>query len=269
MKTALQTFSLLIMVAALLAPSSLFADDIVIADNGITDFFGNGNGMSDEADSSGLLFDEARTGGGDTAAQGSFNPSRFLEPNPGANSNWADGLTIGEGGEIEIAGLGFALRGGTTATIATVTVTYLGADGAVGGDDDEIVGIRTDDLVYTEVAEYAWKFTDPMIFDWDGMNNRFRFSMTGIDGNLRFKQRAVNESPSGQGGITMSVAGNMGGKQVLLGDVNLDGVVNLLDVQPFVILVAGGGFQAEADINQDGFVDLLDVQPFVEILTGP
>ena len=54
----------------------------------------------------------------------------------------------------------------------------------------------------------------------------------------------------------------------LLGDVNLDGLVNLLDVQPFVAIIAAGEFQNEADINLDGFVNLLDVQPFVDILTG-
>ena len=57
-------------------------------------------------------------------------------------------------------------------------------------------------------------------------------------------------------------------QEVLLGDVNLDGVVDLLDVAPFVDLIAGLQFQVEADINQDGEVNLLDVNPFVEILTG-
>ena len=54
----------------------------------------------------------------------------------------------------------------------------------------------------------------------------------------------------------------------MLGDVNLDMVVNLLDVAPFVDLVSGGLFQLEADINDDGFVNLLDVAPFVAILSG-
>ena len=55
---------------------------------------------------------------------------------------------------------------------------------------------------------------------------------------------------------------------VLLGDVNLDGVVDLLDVTPFVDLLMNANFQLEADINQDGTVDLLDVQPFVDLLTN-
>lgn len=55
---------------------------------------------------------------------------------------------------------------------------------------------------------------------------------------------------------------------VLLGDVNLDGTVNLLDVAPFVVLLQSASYQAEADINKDGVVNLLDVAPFVDLLSG-
>lgn len=55
---------------------------------------------------------------------------------------------------------------------------------------------------------------------------------------------------------------------VLLGDVNGDGVVDLLDVAPFVEAVASGTYIAQADINGDGMVNLLDVQPFVDLLIG-
>ena len=52
------------------------------------------------------------------------------------------------------------------------------------------------------------------------------------------------------------------------GDINGDGVVDLLDVAPFVELLTSGEFQAEGDINGDGQIDLLDVQPFVDLLVG-
>jgi len=55
---------------------------------------------------------------------------------------------------------------------------------------------------------------------------------------------------------------------VLLGDINCDGAVNLADVQPFVELVTAGGFLDKADINGDGAVNLGDVQPFVDLLLG-
>ena len=55
---------------------------------------------------------------------------------------------------------------------------------------------------------------------------------------------------------------------VILGDVNGDGVANLLDVDPFINLISSGTFQAEADTNGDGTVNLLDVDSFVAILSG-
>ena len=55
---------------------------------------------------------------------------------------------------------------------------------------------------------------------------------------------------------------------VLLGDVNLDGKVNLLDIADFVDRISMNQYQAEADINQDELVNLLDVEPFVQILSG-
>lgn len=54
----------------------------------------------------------------------------------------------------------------------------------------------------------------------------------------------------------------------LLGDVNRDGVVNLLDVGPFIELLSNGNFQLEGDINQDGVINLLDIEPFVDLLAG-
>ena len=54
----------------------------------------------------------------------------------------------------------------------------------------------------------------------------------------------------------------------LLGDINLDDEINLLDVQPFVELLSSNECLREADINQDGTVDLLDVAPFVSLLAG-
>ena len=57
-------------------------------------------------------------------------------------------------------------------------------------------------------------------------------------------------------------------QDVLLGDINRDGSVNLLDVDGFVELLIAGQFQLEADINGDGAVNLLDVSLFVALLAG-
>ena len=57
--------------------------------------------------------------------------------------------------------------------------------------------------------------------------------------------------------------------EFLLGDTNMDGVVNFLDIAPFIsILSGGGGFLEQADINGDGEVNFLDISPFIGILSG-
>ena len=54
----------------------------------------------------------------------------------------------------------------------------------------------------------------------------------------------------------------------LLGDIDQNGIVELLDIAPFVEILNEGGFQIEADTNFDGAVSLTDVGPFVDLLIG-
>ena len=56
---------------------------------------------------------------------------------------------------------------------------------------------------------------------------------------------------------------------VVLGDVDLSGTVNFLDISPFIAVLSGGTFQAEADCDENGDVDFLDISPFIAILSGP
>jgi hypothetical protein len=67
-----------------------------------------------------------------------------------------------------------------------------------------------------------------------------------------------------------NIVGNDGEttSQPPLGDVNLDGVVNGLDVDPFVDRLLNGPYQIEPDMNGDGFINGLDVDPFVEAVAG-
>jgi hypothetical protein len=56
--------------------------------------------------------------------------------------------------------------------------------------------------------------------------------------------------------------------EVTLGDCNLDGVVNFLDITPFISVLSSSGFLEEADCNEDGNVNFLDITPFIAILSG-
>ena len=77
---------------------------------------------------------------------------------------------------------------------------------------------------------------------------------TGLSWNVNYSANAV----------VLGVSGST----LLLGDVNLDGEVNGLDVDPFVDVLLNGPYQAEADMNEDQVVNGLDVDPFVAAVVG-
>ena len=54
----------------------------------------------------------------------------------------------------------------------------------------------------------------------------------------------------------------------LLGDINLDGVVDFSDIPPFIELLSSGDYHAEADLNFDAVVDFSDIPPFIFVLTN-
>ena len=68
--------------------------------------------------------------------------------------------------------------------------------------------------------------------------------------------------------LSFDIAEDLIAMTTLLGDVNRDGAIDLLDVGPFIEILNSGGFQCEADINQDGGVNLLDVGPFIDLLSN-
>ena len=55
---------------------------------------------------------------------------------------------------------------------------------------------------------------------------------------------------------------------VLLGDCNLDGVVDFLDIPSFIEILRSGGFLEQADCNLDDVVNFLDIPSFIDILVN-
>lgn len=109
-------------------------------------------------------------------------------------------------------------------------------------------------------------------FDSDG-NSVVSFTVTSLDpfaGGVwsgSFSLASGNFVPDSVVRIELHILGTLL-NTTILGDVNLDGVVNLLDVGPFVDLISNAEFQTEADIDGNGNVDLLDVGPFVDLLSS-
>jgi len=57
-------------------------------------------------------------------------------------------------------------------------------------------------------------------------------------------------------------------KSIKIGDLNGDGIVNILDVIAVVNLVLGGEYNNSADLNSDGNMDILDVVLIVNLILG-
>lgn len=133
------------------------------------------------------------------------------------------------------------------------------------GNQFEIIDLKTNvtnDLGSLPVSANspAYSKKNDAVFLVDAMDNTF-YKVELTDGVSPINVNALGVIPAD---IVLGLAI----RELILGDLNRDCVVSLLDVAPFVDLIMNGKFQAEGDINQNGIVDLLDVAPFVELLTG-
>ncbi len=109
------------------------------------------------------------------------------------------------------------------------------------------LGIGNGEFVSQEIPDLSELFHYSIIagdFDGDGFED-FATTSTYGDGVIVFLGTASER---------------------ILGDINFDCFVDLLDVAPFVELINSGKFDTSADINEDGVVDLLDIGPFAELL---
>jgi len=105
--------------------------------------------------------------------------------------------------------------------------------------------------------------------------------LNGLGGNDEIDARGVNLNEftelasvrilGGSGEDTIYGSGNADeifGGSGGLGDVNLDGTVNFLDIPSFIDLLSSGTYQFEGDLNTDGHVSFLDISPFVLQISG-
>jgi hypothetical protein len=117
-----------------------------------------------------------------------------------------------------------------------------------------------------------------MFLSVESVNAQFEIVSFTIDGGGAisggsFTLHSAIGQPDAQASLSGGTFSLTGGyiaadTEIVLGDVNGDGSVNLLDISPFVDAISNGTFIPEADINQDGSVNLLDVADFVVLLSG-
>ncbi len=108
---------------------------------------------------------------------------------------------------------------------------------------------------------------------------------TYLDGSTWTKDRIASwdDSSDGPEGISAVMDGNRlhvlystGNQEILyatrtvaaplLGDVDLNGAVEFLDVFPFIDVLTAGRYQIEADCDESGSVNFSDISPFITIL---
>ena len=156
------------------------------------------------------------------------------------------------GVDLEATGASFADGFTVVQTISAAGVTTQYRDIVV----TDQVGAETGGTVLTTELE---PFDET--FDYVGFINGGHF-YAGSD---------FDRSVTTGGVVTFSLAQieiSDGTTSTLLGDVNLDGDVNFLDITPFISILANDGFQLEADIDGNGVVDFLDITPFIGLLAG-
>lgn len=96
-------------------------------------------------------------------------------------------------------------------------------------------------------------------------------AVVGADGNLVVTLSGTGPGTTDSGGDyviadAIAIRSTNVPQPTLLGDVNLDGVVNFSDIPTFISVLQSGGFQAEADCDLSGTVDFGDIPAFIEIL---
>ena len=164
------------------------------------------------------------------------------------------GGTVDTGIIFALSDAGLVAESGSEVNISGGTVTGTGFI-ANDGSEVNISGIQfllNGELLDALVVGESFTIAEPIE------------TLTGIlaDGSsFSFGQNLFlqpNFSPGATINVTLSS---------IVGDVNLDGVVDFLDISPFIAVLSAGAFQDEADIDRNGDVNFLDIAPFIGILS--
>jgi len=121
--------------------------------------------------------------------------------------------------------------------------------------DDLTMGTYVEDAIDGNVDEFT--FETPLVIP---AGEEILIGQTGFN--------ASNLSGANAGVGIERILLTLGGATPLLGDVNLDGTVDFLDISPFIVLLSTNTFQLEADIDGSGAVDFLDISPFIVLLSA-
>ena len=77
-----------------------------------------------------------------------------------------------------------------------------------------------------------------------------------------------NDGDSISNAQELAAGSDLNFREILYGDVNLDGGVDFFDISPFISLLSTNTYQCEGDVNQSGVVDFFDISPFIALLSS-
>lgn len=138
-----------------------------------------------------------------------------------------------------------------------------------GNDTDLVVAVREDSREFFSVTVPAADLAD----DGRAIVNvsDFFFNAGGAaDGIISGEVIEVSfQSPFGSGDAVdflLQRISVINSSPVILGDVDMNGVVDFVDIPAFIAILQAGDFKAEADVNQDTVVNFQDIPAFIAIL---
>ena len=187
----------------------------------------------------------------------------FLDYEYDGNSNPADILINLEIFEVSNVGASSVVLGGSS----FLTITGLSMPVLAGGEDAAIVLDSAVTLPANTGSEgYVLRISG-------GGNPGFEWRRTGGSGSVYANGQAYEDGTEKNDGerdwvLALSETDISAPQEILLGDVNLDGVVNFFDISPFIDALSSNVYLREADCNQDGVVDFFDISPFIGFLTA-
>ena len=187
-----------------------------------------------------------------------------LSGGPGSATDFTSaGVQVFFGGlstEVRLVNNGFYGFAGLSAS-AFVTGLQPG-DVFSGGGEDE-VGSFSFDPMATGIQTIGFVIAGEVGFFRVDLGDEPGSTVTLLDGQI-----AVADG-NGTNDFTITIPPLPGVEPfVLRGDVNLDGIVNFLDIAPFILRLSEMENQAEADVNADGIVNFLDIAPFIQVLAS-
>ena len=248
-------------------------DDNVGTDSGSARVFSGADGsilFTRNGESSRDLFGRSVSGAGDVDGDG-FDDVIVGAPEDGNNGIRSGSARVFSGANASQI---HKFDGDMTGDLFGTSVS---GTGDVNGDGfaDVIVGASENDFISGRSIGTARVFSgnDGSIlytFNGDSNGDLLGTSVSGAgdvngDGVADFVVGAQQATQEGYARVFVSQAT---GPPFLLGDCNQDGVVNFLDIAPFIGFLTNSSFLEEADIDGSGEVTFVDIFPFIAILSS-